>query len=252
MDVQTETQIEATPILTKSDSGAYYITLNRPTEGNVLTDAMVKELAHHIRSAPSDAKVIVLRGAGPDFCLGRDIPALKREGQPKEALALRQRNETIFDAYSSFRSSPIPVVTVVQGRAYGFGCALAALGDITLATEESSFSLPEMHHGIMPSMAMSALFDRISKKNLLYLTYSAEKLNGHQAAALGIVNVLVAEAGLDLRLSELIASIQRASLAAIRGVKEFSRATAGMDVNAASEFARNLHATINSSPELTL
>lgn len=250
MDAAANPEIMSELITTAARGAAYYITLNRPAEGNVLTDAMVVRLTRLIAEAPSEAKVIVLRGAGKDFCLGRDIPALKREGQPKEALALREKNEAIFQGYNSFRTSPVPVVNVVQGRAFGFGCALAAMGDITIAAATSSFCLPEMAHGIMPGMAMSALVDRIPRKGLLYLTYSTEPVNAQQALALGLASAVVADDELEHKLATLVAALSSAPMAAVRGVKEFSRSTAGMDVNAASDFARNLHATINSSPEL--
>ena len=78
-----------------------------------------------------------------------------RDSRP-EALALRRTNDVVFQCYGAFRRSPVPIIAVVQGQALGFGCALAAAADVTIAADSATFQLPEVGHNIMPTMAMSA------------------------------------------------------------------------------------------------
>ena len=157
------------------------ITLNRPDRGNRVTNEMVVELARLLANVDPACQVIILRGNGDDFCLGRDVMG----GEPKlEAYDLRNLNEVVFACYGAFRNSPVPTVGVVKGKAHGFGCALAAICDITLATPESRFALPEMGHNIMPTMAMSSLVDRVARKGALYLTYSTEEVDAETAPGL--------------------------------------------------------------------
>src|SRR4051794_32729702 len=98
------------------------ITIDRPAEGNVLTTEMLRALTAALRAAgASDAKVIVLRSTGPDFCRGRD-----GKGGPASPTALVLRDQVlqpILDVYDALNGAPQPVVCAVQGAAYGFGCA---------------------------------------------------------------------------------------------------------------------------------
>ena len=75
----------------------------------------------------------------------------------------------IFNSYAAFRAATVPVIAVVRGLAAGFGCAIAGVADITIAAESATFQIPEMAHRIMPTMVMSALMDRVSRKDLTYL-----------------------------------------------------------------------------------
>lgn len=235
-------------IQTETDGRVFRITINRPDEGNRMTNEMADQLADAIDGAGGSAQIVVLRGAGADFCLGRDAG-----GPPAnlpEALDLRDENETVFNCYGAFRRSPVPVVGAVQGRALGFGCALAALCDITIAGAGARFALPEMGHNIMPTMAMSSLVDRLGRKGAMYLVYSTEEVEAETALAYGLVSRVVADADLDAALDRLLAAMLKAPMTATRAVKEYARHAFTTDIGAAIDFARNLHATVNSSSRL--
>jgi enoyl-CoA hydratase len=237
-------------VLVEQDGVVRKLTLNRPDEGNILTDQMVAELRDAVVGVPDDCKVILLKGSGSDFCLGRDLGSLNLGGPMPEALALRRQNDVIFDCYNSMRTAPVPVVAMVQGRARGFGCALAAAADITIAAEDAVFQLPEMGHGVMPGMAMSALVDRASRKAFLYLFLSAMPVTAERALAAGLVSDIAPAETLEGRTDELLGSMLRASRAAAQAVKQYARSAFGLDLQAATDLASNLHATMNSAREL--
>jgi len=237
-------------ILVQQDGPILRVTLNRPDAGNGVSDDMAAELAGILDRAADTSQFVVLRGAGSDFCAGR---AHNRGGAPEgppEALALRRRNEVVFNCYGAFRRSPIPIVGVVQGRAVGFGCALAALCDITIASDAAKFQLPEMGHNIMPTMAMSALVDRVPRKALMYLVYSTAVIGAERALSFGLVSEVVPAAELDETVQALCAALVKAPRPATLAVKEYTRVALSMDLQGAIDFARNLHATINSSSEM--
>ncbi len=233
-------------ILTERDGEVTHITLNRPDDGNGVTNEMAVELTGILAEAGETSHFISLRGAGADFCTGRAGMGRVPEGRP-EALELRHRNEVIFDCYAAFRRSPAPIVGVVQGRAFGFGCALAALCDITLASDRATFQLPEMGHHIMPTMAMSSLVDRVPRKALMYLTYSTAIITAERALTFGVVSDVAAADDLEAKVAELSAALLAAPRPANRAVKEYARVALTMDIQGAIDFARNLHATVNSS-----
>jgi enoyl-CoA hydratase len=197
-----------------------------------------------LEAAAKESRLILFKGAGDDFCLGREAM-----GQPSpvlEAYALRERSETIFNLYGAFRNSKAPIIGVVQGRAAGLGCALAALCDITLASEKARFQLPELGHNIMPTIAMSALIDRVPRKAVTYLVYSTEEIDADKAFAIGLVSNVVPASDLEAAVSGLVDRLKKAPLAALLAVKEYARSAFGMSTQAANDFARNLHATVNS------
>jgi enoyl-CoA hydratase len=231
-------------ILCEKDGDITNITLNRPEIGNRLTDPMAAQLAGMIDEASRSSRMILFRAAGDDFCLGRDRGT--RPSAVTEAYGVRERSEVIFNTYEAFRRSQIPVVGVVRGKAIGFGCALAALCDITIASENALFQLPEMAHRIMPTIAMSSLIDRVPRKALLYLVYSTAEVDAQAALTFGLVSRVVPEDGLESAVATLIERMKHCPVPALLAVKEYARSAYGMDTAAANAFAKNLHATVNS------
>jgi len=236
-------------ILVQQDGAILRVTLNRPNEGNGMSNDMAAELTAILDHASDTSQFAVLRGAGADFCIGRAHTG-GRPDFPPDALTLRRRNQVIFDCYSAFRRSPIPIAGVVQGRALGFGCALAALCDITLAADDAKFQFPEMGHNIMPTMAMSALVDRVPRKALMYLIYSTAVIGAERALSFGLVSDIVPASRLDEALQNLSAAMLKAPRPATLAVKEYARVALSMELDGAVDFARNLHATINTSSEM--
>ena len=58
-------------ILTKQDGQILRVTLNQPDRGNAVSDEMVAELTKIVDGAAKNSSIVVLRGAGKDFCVGR-------------------------------------------------------------------------------------------------------------------------------------------------------------------------------------
>ncbi len=236
-------------ILTKDAGGILEITLNRPEHGNGATDEMAVEVTRLIRDVSDDVKCVVLRGAGADFCIGRAVMGARPAG-PAEALERRRAFDVIFDCYGAIRQSPVPVIGVVQGRALGFGCAVAAVCDITLASDNATFQVPEMAHNILPTMVMSSFIDRVPRKAFTYLVYSTKVISAERALSYGIVSDVVPAAQLEDTVQNTVAAILKAPAAAIHGVKEYARTAFSMSTDGAIDFARNIHAVINSSSEM--
>jgi enoyl-CoA hydratase len=232
------------PILREKDGDVTTITLNRPEAGNRQTDATWAEVTKMMDAAAQDSRLILFKGAGDDFCLGRE--AMSQPGPVPEAYGVRERSETIFNLYGAFRNAKIPIIGVVQGRAVGLGCALAALCDITIASDRARFQLPEMSHRIMPTIAMSALVDRVPRKAATYLVYSTQEIDAHKALTFGLVSNVVPASDLDAAVAGLVEHLKKTPLAALLAVKEFARSAFSMSTQAANDFARNLHATVNS------
>jgi enoyl-CoA hydratase/carnithine racemase len=236
-------------ILSKQSGPILEITLNRPDRGNGADDAMALEITRLINEAPEGTKCIVLRGAGADFCTGRVAAGPPPTG-PGNAFAVRGFFEAVFNCYGAIRNSPVPVIAVVQGRALGFGCAVAAVADITLASDQATFQVPEMAHNILPTMVMSSFVDRIPRKAFTYLVYSTAVISAERALSFGIVSDVVPADTLEDAVTQVTGAILKAPLPAVRGVKEYARHAFHMHTDSAVDFARNIHALMNSSAEM--
>ncbi|MEX2035639.1 MAG: enoyl-CoA hydratase/isomerase family protein [Xanthobacteraceae bacterium] len=236
-------------ILVKQDGPILRITLNHPERGNAVTDDMVRELTRLIGEAAKNSDIVLLRGAGSDFCVGRAGMGARPAVEPT-AYERRNFSDVVFVAYGAMRNSPIPIVAVVQGGAHGFGCAIAAACDITLASDQASFSVPEMAHQIMPTMVLSSFVDRVPRKAMAYLLYSMFEVSAERALSYGIVSDVVPAAELDATVDKLTAAMLKAPSISLRSAKEYIRSAPDMPVAGAVEYARNLHATINSAAEI--
>jgi enoyl-CoA hydratase/carnithine racemase len=236
-------------VLLQQDGPLTTITLNRSDCGNLISNEMGGVIGNMLDAA-HDARLIVLRGTGSDFCLGRDSAALRAAGPLNTALDARRLNtEPALKLYAAFRRVPAPVLGIVQGRAIGLGCALAALCDVTLAADDATFQLPEMNHGIPPCLAMSALLDHLSPKQIAWLVYSTEAVDARRALAMGLVSDIVPAAELEEKAQAFIRKTLVRKPAAVPAVKEYLRSAPRMDHQAASDFGSNLLAGVLASGE---
>ena len=236
----------ADPILKTKDGDITTITLNRPEAGNRQTDATWAQVTEMFGAAAKESRLILFRGAGEDFCLGREAMGQAQPDPAPEAYAVRDRAETIFNLYGAFRNAKVPVIGIVQGRAVGLGCALAALCDITIASEKARFSFPETAHRIMPTIAFSALVDRVPRKAATFMMYSAQEIDANKALTFGLASDVVPHGELEASVDRLVEHLKKMPLATVLALKEYARSAFGMSTQAATDFARNLHATVNS------
>lgn len=231
----------------ESDGTVMRITLNRPENGNLVSNDMGAELAAMLLAAVDDCQMIVLRGAGENFCLGRDTAGLA-EGGPPSALDVRENNTgPALDVYAAFRDCRVPIIGVVHGAAHGFGCAVAGLCDITIAADDASFKVPEMDRDLPPALVMSALSDRVLRKAIMYLVYSRAEVDADTALTMGIVSTVVPVADLDDEVEGLVRTLSDNSATSLIMVKDYMRHAPDMDRRAASDFASNILSNVLSS-----
>lgn len=235
----------ADPVIVQKDGDVATIILNRPEVGNRQTDATWSQVSQMLDESGKTSRLILFKGAGEDFCMGREAMG-QQPSTPPEAYAVRDRAETIFNLYGAFRNARAPIIGVVQGRAVGLGCALAALCDITIASDRARFSFPETAHRIMPTIAFSALVDRVPRKAATFMMYSAQEIDADKAMMFGLASNVVPAGDLDAAVAALVDHLKSMPLAAVLALKEYARAAFGMSVQGATDFARNLHATVNS------
>lgn len=221
------------------------VTLNR-TEDNGVSDSMATALSQLLLSAHEKADAVVLRSAGPDFCTGRI-----RDAGPTPAVAeaytRRDEYDGIFGSYQAMRGAKVPIIGVIEGRCMGFGTAIASLCDVSFASDQSSFNIPEIGHNVMPTMVMSAVYDRMNRNAILWMAYSTDFIDAQRAMAYGIVSQVVPQAQLDAEVERFVQVLLSRPRPAILGLKEYLRVAPRMDEQGAIDYARSLHSMVNTS-----
>ena len=220
-------------------------TFNRPMDNGV-SDSMARELTVGLELAHETSDMVLLRSVGPDFCTGRlrDPDA----GPPhSEAYSRRPEYDSIFYCYRAIRNAQIPVVGVIEGRCMGFGTAVAACCDVSFASSDAKFNIPEMTHKVMPTMVMSALYDRVSRNAIMWMTYSAEFIDAQQAMIYGIISRAVDANKLEDEVSNFCDTLLSRPRPGILGLKEYLRSAPSMDSQGALDYARSIHSMVNTA-----
>jgi len=134
---------ESSPILFAIDGSVARITLNRPEKRNALNEALISGIKGGLREANDveAVRVVVITGAGQDFCSGADLESLRRiSGASVSENA--QDARSLMELFELIRQVPVPVVAAVRGRALAGGCGLASacqLGPLWLSRGENWF-----------------------------------------------------------------------------------------------------------------
>jgi enoyl-CoA hydratase/carnithine racemase len=135
----TLTDYQAQHFLWQVQDAVAWITLNRPERKNPLTFDSYAELRDLLRRLPSaeDIKVVVIAGAGGNFCSGGDVQEiigpLTRMSMPE----LLNFTRMTGDLVKAMRACPQPIIAAVDGVCAGAGAILAMCADIRLSTPRS-------------------------------------------------------------------------------------------------------------------
>jgi enoyl-CoA hydratase len=234
------------PVLFETRADSLDIVLNRPDEGNLISNDMGLEIARALRDIGPEIKLVRLRGNGANFCKGRQSPQIDRE--KSTALDLRHPvAEVPLALYASVKEARAPTLAIVQGEALGVGCALAAVCDLTLAAEDAVFQVPELNHNIAPTLVMWALINRASYKTAAHLIFTRERISARRAEMLGLVTKVVAPADLAKEADALAQDLLSRSAASLQGIKEYLKFASRMDPGAATAYSSVLNAAVSSS-----
>ena len=203
-------------ILYELRDGIARITLNRPDKRNALDGELVAELKAAFSASATDAacRVVLLSGAGTDFCSGADLANLEKTAQASVIENMAEARSTA-DLFLMMRNHPRPVVAAVQGRALAGGCGIATACDIILASHSAQFGYPEVNIGFVPAMVMAILRRSVSEKAALELVVTGELVPAARAHDLGLVHRVFADEQFTSEVETYVAKLAAKSPSAI-------------------------------------
>jgi enoyl-CoA hydratase/carnithine racemase len=197
------------------DAGVAWLTLNRPEKLNALSLELFGDLAAHLDRLEQDEVVrcVVIRGAGRAFCAGADLQVL---GAGTVTDDPDMRSKTI----ARVAALPQPVLAVVHGYCFTGGLELALAADLILAADTAVFCDTHARLGLVPRWGMAArLPRRIGLSRAKRMAFTAERLSGADALAIGLCDWMEPEATLALRAKTIAAELALADPAAATQIK---------------------------------
>ncbi len=179
---------EAPEVLCRVESGVGRITLNRPKALHALTQVMCEDMIDALSIWRFDDRVqcILIDHSGDrGFCAGGDIRMLAESGAG-DAVAARKFFLTEYRLNHLLFAYPKPVVTVMDGVTMGGGVGLSLPADVRLATERTTFAMPETGIGLFPDVGGGWFLPRLPGKAGLWLALTGARIKGADCCALGI------------------------------------------------------------------
>ena len=239
-----------------------HITFNRPESRNAMSLRMVAELRAVLAQAEAggEVRVIVLRGAGGQFCAGADLKdmALARmkalqsvsddQGSQDSTAqpmldAIAQANLQFGELCVAYAQTPLALVAVLEGTVMGGGMGLACVADVALASETAVFRLPETSLGMVPAQIAPFLVERLGYSQAKRLAVTGGRLAAQEALAIGLVHGVHNVDSLDAATTAVLADILACAPGAVAATKALiaqARLTSAADmvVDAAAVFSQ--------------
>ncbi len=175
-------------VLTRVDSGVGRITLNRPKALHALNRAMCEAMTDALLAWREDDAVesVLIDHAGErGFCAGGDIRMIAESGagDGSEARAFfkveYRLNHLMFEY-------PKPITAIVDGIVMGGGVGISEPADVRIATERTTYAMPETGIGLFPDVGGGWFLPRLPSQTGVWLALTGARLKAADTVALGI------------------------------------------------------------------
>jgi isohexenylglutaconyl-CoA hydratase len=205
------------PALTRSERiGPHLkVTLDDARRQNALSTEMVAEIDRALaESREQNLSSLILAGANGVFSAGADLKsvseALAHSPREGEADPLREANRAGGHFFARLNAHPMVTIALVDGPAFGGGMGLACCADIVIATSRARFALSETSLGLPPAQIAPYVVARIGERHARRLALTGARLDGKDAAAIGLVDFYCeTDAERDAQLEKLLAQVAR-------------------------------------------
>lgn len=215
-------------IIERDDRGVVSLTLNRPETRNALDESLIRLFSQTLKSLKDDrrVRVVQIRGMGRHFSAGADLEWMRQAHHlgRKENYQDAMRLARLLKGIDSF---PVPVITVVQGAAYGGALGLVAASDITLAADSSCFCFSEVRLGLIPAVISPYVIQAMGLRQARRYLLSAEQMSAGQALRLGLIHDYYPLEQLEEQVRLLTDSLLQAGPVAQKEAKSLLREVAG-------------------------
>ncbi|KAI5733267.1 hypothetical protein M8J76_009835 [Diaphorina citri] len=200
---------EPDDVLFEEKNNVGIITLNRPKALNALNLSMAKKLYTKLiqwQNVERKDLVIIQGAGGKSFCAGGDVVTITKQGPAIGAALGRmffQQEYTLDHLIGHYK---LPYVALLDGYTMGGGVGLSVHGKYRVATDKTTFAMPETTIGLFPDVGGSYFLPRLKPAALgLYLALTSYQLKGKDVAKCGIATHYIPSSNLTQVVSNLVA-----------------------------------------------
>lgn len=195
-------------VLTRIESGVGRITLNRPKALHALNRGMCEIMTAALlawRDDPAVQSVLIDHAGERGFCAGGDIRMIAESGagdasEAKAFFEVEYRLNHLMFVY------PKPITAVVDGIVMGGGVGISEPADVRIATERTTYAMPETGIGLFPDVGGGWFLPRLPGEAGMWLALTGARLKAADTVALGVhTHFVPAERIEDLKAALLAA-----------------------------------------------
>lgn len=179
---------EESEVLTRVQSGVGRITLNRPKALHALNRAMCEAMIQALlawRDDPAVKSVLIDHAGERGFCAGGDIRMLAESGAG-DASAARAFFDTEYKLNHLLFDYPKPITAIVDGIVMGGGVGISEPADVRIATERTTYAMPETGIGLFPDVGGGWFLPRLPGFTGTWLALTGARLKAADTVALGV------------------------------------------------------------------
>jgi enoyl-CoA hydratase len=213
------------------DDHVGFITLNRPEKRNALSVSLWNALDKAIGMAGEDteARVVIVRGAGKSFCAGLDlspdnavIATITGQATASQKVAFYKEVKRIQAIHTRLERLSQPTIAAIHGHCLGAGLELALCCDIRLCSEDTIFALPEATLAIITDVGgLQRLPKVVGQGHAREIAFRGHRFNAEHARAINLVNeVYTGKENLDAKALEMALEIAGNPPFAVQGAKD--------------------------------
>lgn len=218
------------------------ITLNRPENYNTFNIPMATDLNNALVELENNAdiRVVIIKGAGKNFCAGIDVNDL--EG--KNNLEYFNWVELMEKMNITIANMGKPVIASVQKIAVANGIGVVAAADLAIASEDARFGATAVNVGLFCMGPAVPLSRCLGRKKALELLITGDLIDANEAERIGLINKVVPNDKLEEETMNLAIKISKKSPLAVQlGKKSFYK-MADLEYSKALELTNNHFATL--------
>jgi 2-(1,2-epoxy-1,2-dihydrophenyl)acetyl-CoA isomerase len=199
------------------DGPVAMISFNRPQRRNALTMAMLNGFRRLLdQVAASDARVLILRGEGKDFCVGADVHS-DPDAAPRPSY---EELASIYESGGLLHEMPQITIAAIDGGCAGPGMAWAAACDFRFASDRAVFNTAFLNVGVAGEMGLAwSLLRLVGGSWARELLLFPAKFDSEEARRLGLVTRVFAADDLLAQARSAAAQLAARAPAALKVAK---------------------------------
>ena len=195
------------------------------------------EVCARLEEAPAaDVRCVILTGEGDrSFSTGRDL----KESARHNADQAREYMTLCMDTADAIRALPMPTIAAINGFCFGWGIEAALGADVRLAVDSATICFPETGLGIFPGAGGTVLLPQlVGPAFAKELIFSAKRVSGTEAAAMGLVNHSMPVGDLAPAAEEMAAAFASGGPLGARAAKRVIDSSMDMATDSALRLSR--------------